>query len=212
MMDPQHEIAIILVYYTFCEETDNNGNPTCCDNDDVWWGGNIDDTPASEGIYWGSVNSSTNNNTCNDLSYSNVFNTNVLDMDENFMSYSSDVWMFTNKQASVMNGTMNNYRSSLKNSPALVNCTGIVGNNNLLNNNQIRIYPNPSNGKILIQNLSNITIEKILVRNVLGDIILLSNNINLPFSLDLSNVKNGIYFIEITSSKGKRIEKVILSQ
>ena len=100
----------------------------------------------------------------------------------------------------------------MKNSPALVNCTGIVGNNNLLNNNQIRIYPNPTNGKILIQNLSNITIEKILVRNVLGDIILLSNNINLPFSLDLSNVENGIYFIEITSSKGKRIEKVILSQ
>ena len=208
-----HEIGHYLgLLHTFCEETDNNGNPTCCDNDDVWWGGNIDDTPASEGIYWGSVNSSTNNNTCNDLSYSNVFNTNVLDMDENFMSYSSDVWMFTNKQASVMNGTMNNYRSSLKNSPALVNCTGIVGNNNLLNNNQIRIYPNPSNGKILIQNLSNITIEKILVRNVLGDIILLSNNINLPFSLDLSNVENGIYFIEVTSSKGKRIEKVILSQ
>ena len=75
-----------------------------------------------------------------------MFNTNVLDMDENFMSYSSDVWMFTNKQASVMNGTMNNYRSSLKNSPPS-KLYRIVGNNNLLNNNHIRVYPNPSNGK-----------------------------------------------------------------
>ena len=96
------------------------------------------------------------------------------------MSYSSDVWMLQINKPSVMNGTMNNYRSSLKKFSALVNCTGIVGNN-LLNNNQIRIYPNPSNGKILIQNLSNITIEKIIVRNNIGDIILLSNNINYPF-------------------------------
>ena len=81
-----------------------------------------------------------------------------------------------------------------------------------MNNNHIRVYPNPSNGKILIQNLSNFTIEKIIVRNILGDTILLSNNINLPYSLDLSNLENGIYFIEINSSKGKRIEKVILSK
>ena len=175
-------------------------------------GGNIDDTPTTEGVYWGSVNSNTNNNTCNDLGYSNIFNTNVLDMDENFMSYSSDVWMFTNKQSSVMNGTMNNYRSSLKNSPASVNCTGIVGNYNILNNNHIRVYPNPSKGKILIQNLSNSITENISIRNSLGNLVKVSENNNSLISIDLSNLENGIYFIEINSSIGKRIEKIILAK
>ena len=208
-----HEIGHYLgLLHTFCEETDNNGNPTCCDNDDVWWGGNIDDTPATEGVYWGSVNSNTNNNTCNDLGYSNIFNTNVLDMDDNFMSYSSDVWMFTNKQSSVMNGTMNNYRSSLKNSPASVNCTGIVGNHNILNNNHIRVYPNPSKGKILIQNLSNSITENISIKNSLGNLVKVSENNNSLISIDLSNLENGIYFIEINSSIGKRIEKIILTK
>ena len=93
-------------------------------------------------------------------------------MDENFMSYSNTTWMFTQEQVSVMNGTMNNYRASLKNSPASMNCSGSVGFNQLLDNNQIRIYPNPTKGKMLIQNLTNFEAENIVVRNILGEIIL----------------------------------------
>lgn len=208
-----HEIGHYLgLMHTFCEETDGSGNPICCDNDDNNWGGYVDDTPASKGIYWGSVNASTNNNTCNDLSYSNNFNTNVLDMDENFMSYSSNVWMFTHEQSAVMNGTMNGYRNSLKNSPASVNCSGTVGINNLLDNNQIRIYPNPTKGRILIQNLTNFKSENIVVRNILGKTILTKTNTDALVSLDLSYLENGVYFIEISTTNGKRIEKVILAK
>ena len=208
-----HEIGHYLgLMHTFCESADNNGNPICCDNDDNNWGGYVDDTPASKDIYWGSVNSSTNNNTCNDLSYSNSFNTNVLDMDENFMAYSSDVWMFTHDQSAVMNGTMNGYRNSLKNSPASVNCSGAVGIDNVLDNNQIRIYPNPTKGKILIQNLTNFQSENIVVRNILGEIILTNQNTNSLLSLDLSLFENGVYFIEIFTANGKRIEKIILTK
>jgi len=210
---PTHEIGHYLgLMHTFCDDTDANGNPICCDNDDNNWGGYVDDTPASKDIYWGSVNSSTNNNTCNDVSYPNNFNTNVLDMDENFMSYSADVWMFTQEQADVMIGTMNGYRSSLKNSPAAVNCTGTVGINNLLDNNQIRIYPNPTKGKILIQNLMQISNNSIIIRNILGEIILTSDSRNNLVSLDLYHLENGIYFIEISTNNGVRIEKVILAK
>ena len=207
-----HEIGHYLgLMHTFCEQTDASGNATCCDNDDNNWGGYIDDTPASKDIYWGSVNNSTNNNTCNDISYNNDFNTNVLDMDENFMSYSSDVWMFTHEQSAVMNGTMNGYRNSLKNSPASVNCSGTVGISNILDNNQIRIYPNPTKGKILIQNLTHYKTDNIIIRNILGEIIITNNNVvNSLVSLDLSKFENGIYFIEIYTGNGKRIEKIIL--
>ena len=44
------------------------------DCDDNNWGGNIDDTPATKDVYYGTVTSSTNNNTCNDLNYSNSVN------------------------------------------------------------------------------------------------------------------------------------------
>ena len=70
----------------------------------------------------------TNNNTCNDLSYSNIFTNDVLDMDENFMSYASTAWMFTNDQINVMNATLNGYRSSLKNSTVSMNCNGFSWN------------------------------------------------------------------------------------
>ena len=61
---------------------------------------NVDDTPATDDVYFGSVNSSTNNNTCNDLNYG--FSGDLLDMDENFMSYASNTWMFSNGQVDVM--------------------------------------------------------------------------------------------------------------
>ena len=123
-----HEVGHYLgLSHTFCESSG------CCDNDlngNYSWG-DVDDTPATEDIYFGSVNSNTTNNTCNDLSYSNIFNTNVLDMDENYMSYSSDQWMFSEGQVDVMLGTLNaaswqGGRIALTNSNVSVNCNGIV--------------------------------------------------------------------------------------
>jgi len=123
-----HEIGHYLgLNHTFCESAG------CCDNDlnsQYSWG-DVDDTPATEDIYFGSVNSNTTNNTCNDLSYSNVFSTNVLDMDENYMSYATDTWMFSQGQVDVMLGTLNastfqGGRANLKNSTVTVNCGGIM--------------------------------------------------------------------------------------
>ena len=123
-----HEIGHYLgLNHTFCESTG------CCDNDlnsQYSWG-DVDDTPATEDIYFGSVNLNTTNNTCNDLSYSNVFSTNVLDMDENYMSYATDTWMFSQGQVDVMLGTLNastfqGGRANLKNSTVTVNCGAIM--------------------------------------------------------------------------------------
>ena len=129
------------------------------------------------------------------------------------MSYSQNTWMFTNSQVNAMTATLiNGYRSNLINSNVTVNCTGTVGINNLLGNNQINIYPNPTQGKILIQNLIQTSNNSIIIRNILGEIILNSDNKNNLVTLDISHLENGVYFIEVSSNNGIRIEKVILAK
>jgi len=199
---PTHEIGHYLgLEHTFCESQSGG----CCDND----GGNVNDTPASEDIYWGAVTSTTNNNTCNDLSYSNIFTTNVLDMDENYMSYASTTWMFSNDQVNVMNATLNGYRSSLKNSTVSMNCNGIISSNLNELNEKISIYPNPSNGKLFIS--SSELIKSIKVTNIIGKEIYSNNNFN-NNSIDLINLNNGVYFIKLSTEKGTITKKIILTK
>jgi len=206
-----HEIGHYLgLMHTFCEDTDNQGNPICCDNDNNNWGGNVDDTPATKDIYFGSVTSSTNNNTCNDLSYSNLFTTNVKDMDENYMSYASNTWMFSIDQVNVMNATLNGYRSSLKNTDVSMNCNGSVGTE--LNNYQLEnlnIYPNPTIGKLNI--ISADKINTLSITNIIGKEILFYKDFSANI-IDLSSHENGVYFIKIRTDKGKHIEKIILNK
>ena len=197
-----HEIGHYLgLNHTFCESQSGG----CCDNDN----NNVDDTPATDGVYWGSVNNTTNNNTCNDLSYG--FNSDLLDMDENYMSYSQNTWMFSNSQVNVMNATLFGYRSSLINSNVTSNCSGIISLNNL-QNNQIKIYPNPTKGRIFIQNLIKTTNNSIIIKNILGKTILTCESRESLVSLDISQLENGVYFIEIYNNNGNRIEKVILDK
>tara|TARA_B100001142_G_scaffold330393_1_gene399147 strand:- start:6011 stop:7891 length:1881 start_codon:yes stop_codon:yes gene_type:complete len=143
-----HEVGHYLgLSHTFCESSG------CCDNDlsSIYSWGDVDDTPATEDIYFGSVNAFTNNNTCNDLSYSNIFTSNVLDMDENYMSYSSDQWMFSQGQVDVMLGTLNastwqGGRVELKNSTVSVNCNGIVASSWDCDNQGNCVDPGTGNG------------------------------------------------------------------
>ena len=202
-----HEIGHYLgLSHTFCE------SGGCCDNDE--W--NVNDTPASDGIYFGNVNTSTNNNTCNDLAYSNVFNTDVLDMDENYMSYASNTWMFSNSQATAMLNVLNAQtwqggRVELKNSTVSVNCTGIIGtvgiNEYQLEN--INIYPNPSLGTLHIA--SQTKINTISISNIIGKQVFFSDDFNTN-TIDLSSFENGVYFINISTYKGTHIEKIILTK
>ena len=143
-----HEIGHYLgLSHTFCESSG------CCDYDlncNYSWG-DVDDTPATEDIYFGPVNFNTNNNTCNDLSYSNIFNTNVLDMDENYMSYSSNTWMFSEGQVDVMLGTLSapswqGGRINLTNSNISVNCNGVISSSWDCNSLGICTDPGTGNG------------------------------------------------------------------
>ena len=212
---PTHEIGHYLgLKHPFCEQTDGQGNPICCDNDNTSGGGYVDDTPAQKDIYWGNVNSGTNNNTCDDSQFSNAFTSDVLDMDENYMSYAFTTWMFSHKQINVMDYTMNastgqGGRAALKTSNGCM----ISGVNDMLHENLISVYPNPTSGIVNFKFAMNIKVNSIVIQNVLGEEIVRTEDIqNDIFSLDLSSFPKGIYFATVDTDKGRSVEKILLSE
>ena len=222
-----HEIGHYLgLNHTFSEQssgwgsdpcTDSQGNIQCCDNDIA----NVDDTPAAlyisswgtDGPYFGPVTGSTNNNTCNDINFQNAFNTNVIDMDENYMSYAANTWMFTNGQVNTMHDVLNrselNYgRSGLKNSTVPTNCTGIISGSINTEIEKINIYPNPTKDIIYVK--SNSKIKLVCITNIVGKEIFNINNVN--EYIDLTALGDGIYIINIHTDSGVYSERIILAR
>ena len=199
-----HEIGHYLgLQHTFCESSSGG----CCDNDDS----NVYDTPATDGIYWGSVNAFTSNNTCNDILYG--FSSDLLDMDENYMSYSRDTWMFSEDQATEMNATLNGYRSSLRNSVSngtTVNCTGTVPSNiqEHLKNLNIKVYPNPTKNYLNISGDFNL-IERICIYNFLG-VKVYERTTNLSNTINVSSFISGIYSIKIEADDQVLTKKIVI--
>ena len=212
---PTHEIGHYLgLKHPFCEQTDGQGNPICCDNDNTSGGGYVDDTPAQKDIYWGNVNSGTNNNTCDDSQFLNAFTSDVLDMDENYMSYAFTTWMFSHKQINVMDYTMNastgqGGRAALKTSNGCM----ISGVNDMLHENLISVSPNPTSGIVNFKCAMNIKVNSIVIQNVLGEEIVRTEDMqNDIFSLNLSSFPKGIYFATVDTDKGRSVEKILLSE
>lgn len=84
--------------------------------------------------------------------------------------------------------------------------TALSVKNNELNQN-VSVYPNPSNGLFSINIPENILIEKVNVTDITGKQISIEANSNNQF--DLTNFNAGVYFLNIETSEGKIIKKVI---
>ena len=135
-------------------------------------------------------------------------------MDENYMSYAANTWMFSQGQANVMRGTLNaseftGGRLSLKNSDVSTNCSGIISQtNNITSNIKLNIYPNPSKGNVFVN--SSEKIISLSVVNILGEKVI-SNNIN-SNQLDLNQLNDGVYFINVNTRKGVITQKIIIAK
>lgn len=70
------------------------------------------------------------------------------------------------------------------------------------------IYPNPTNGKLTIEN-RELKIENVSVYNMLGERVYQSNTNQQQTTIDLSSQPAGIYFIEIKSENEKVFKKII---
>lgn len=82
----------------------------------------------------------------------------------------------------------------------------IVGVDEIEADEKMHIYPNPTKG--LINIAADQKIEQVTVRNVLGEIILVSDQ----SQVNIDNQSNGMYFVEVKTASAILTEKVFLSK
>ncbi|MBI1837397.1 MAG: T9SS type A sorting domain-containing protein [Flavobacteriia bacterium] len=80
----------------------------------------------------------------------------------------------------------------------------------------IKIYPNPNNGVLYVENALSEDLEyTINVRNQVGQILYsekFNGCVHITKTINLSNFSKGQYFIEIENSKNEKVEKIIVLQ
>ena len=81
---------------------------------------------------------------------------------------------------------------------------GVILGTNDVNDLDFSIYPNPAKNNINISTKE--AIEKIHIYSIQG---ILVKEITNNKTMDVSNLSNGIYFIEVTSGKRKSVQKII---
>ena len=126
-------------------------------------------------------------------------------MHENFMSYATNTWMFSNDQINTMLATLNGSRLSLRNSNITTNCGSISSIENIIP--EYKIYPNPSLGIINIDISEKIkTVE---ISNIIGKHFLIEQRNN---KINLNHLENGVYFITIKTWEREYTDKIILAR
>jgi len=71
--------------------------------------------------------------------------------------------------------------------------------------NGINIFPNPTNGKVYVTGISNATVK---IYNTAGTVVLAEENMKTGH-IDLSDMEEGIYFINITTENGDILNKKV---
>ena len=77
---------------------------------------------------------------------------------------------------------------------------------NLTADNQVSFYPNPTSGLLNIVVFNNQLIDKIVVSDILGQMIISLGNSTL---LDISSLSKGTYFVTVETGSGKETQRII---
>lgn len=94
-------------------------------------------------------------------------------------------------------------------SPAYFTIAGMDGINELLNSNQILVFPNPSTGIVHLNCAANILIQKVMVRDITGRLIKEHTTVA-QSNADIEITQQGIYLIEVKTSKGNVMKKIVI--
>ena len=75
----------------------------------------------------------------------------------------------------------------------------------------VQVFPNPSTGTVYISQSANIE-STLRVYNLLGENMMLMGFTTETKQISLNHLQDGVYFIEVSSSKGKKVEQIILNR
>jgi hypothetical protein len=162
----------------------------------------IDDTPFANAQ--SNFDCNTTSNTCTGVE--THYNADVPDMIENYMDYSAETCMnlFTRGQADLMRGVLENQRAELP----VVN-TSITTVKNAI---EFSVFPNPSAGIFRLKVVGLNENNKVEVKNLLGETIMSTTAGNGTTTLDLREVPNGIYAVEVIAQGNRAVKKIVLSK
>jgi len=77
---------------------------------------------------------------------------------------------------------------------------------------EVKVFPNPTQGHIDIQMMSNKTIDRVVVRNMQGQELYTAKfgiETTSEHSLDLGNLPAGMYFVQIQSGRETGVARVV---
>jgi uncharacterized protein YjdB len=84
-----------------------------------------------------------------------------------------------------------------------------VGINEANLKNQITVYPNPSGNFVTITTNNNLIIQQLQLFDITGKIIAQFNN---QTEIDLTNIANGIYLLNIQTEKGNLVKQIVVNR
>jgi hypothetical protein len=79
-------------------------------------------------------------------------------------------------------------------------------------NNSLHIYPNPATDKVLVETATWQNNSKIRILNFNGQLIKEQSPCELITTMDVSDLPNGMYFIETENNQQRQIKKLIISR
>lgn len=130
----------------------------------------------------------------------------------NFMNYACQL-MFTPDQIATMQNNLSLAPSGLFDD-APCSIISSVENNELENNNEFKIYPNPNDGNFMVKFPQPYFSKGALsVYNSMGQIVLEKNidlNNSISFSININEMKKGIYYLSIKSGQGIFSKKIVV--
>ncbi|MBS3915942.1 MAG: PKD domain-containing protein [Bacteroidetes bacterium] len=83
-----------------------------------------------------------------------------------------------------------------------------------LNNEEIRLFPNPSTGVVNVETNTNSVIQAIEVYDVLGNKVIVNSKINSANKgvIEFNNASNGIYLVKVTTVNGSITKRITINK
>ncbi|MBE9510434.1 MAG: T9SS type A sorting domain-containing protein, partial [Bacteroidetes bacterium] len=193
-----------------------------CGGTSVGTGNNLTVSPTTTTTYYGRWENSCGNSTCETVEIT----VNIVDVSvtENGITLTANAigvsyqWIDCNNNMPITGETNISFTPTVNGDYAVIVNDGICSDTSMCYNvivnsiseiqiSGVKIFPNPTTGKITIE---GINIEMIEVLNIEGQIIEQIEVEKDKTDIDLSSLSKGVYFVKVITNKGIEIKKIVV--